>query len=98
MNIKTIDTFNFANKKALVRVDFNVPLDDQFHITDDSRIRGAIPTINKILKDGGAVILMSHFGRPKEGPAEKYSLKHRLVLQPYYQIMLLLRVHKKLPI
>jgi len=76
MNIKTIDTFNFDNKKALVRVDFNVPLDDQFHITDNSRIRGAIPTINKILKDGGTVILMSHFGRPKEGPAEKYSLKH----------------------
>ena len=75
MNIKTIDTFNFDNKKALVRVDFNVPLDDQFHITDNSRIRGAIPTINKILKDGGTVILMSHFGRPKEGPAEKYSLK-----------------------
>lgn len=78
MNIKTIDTFNFANKKALVRVDFNVPLNDQFHITDDSRIRGAIPTINKILKDGGAVILMSHLGRPKEGPTEKYSLKHIL--------------------
>jgi phosphoglycerate kinase len=67
---------NFSNQKALIRVDFNVPLDDAFHITDDTRIRGTLPTINKILKDGGAVILMSHLGRPKDGPSEKYSLKH----------------------
>ena len=68
---------NFANEKALVRVDFNVPLDKQnFAITDDTRMRAAIPTINKILNDGGSVILMSHLGRPKEGPEDKYSLKH----------------------
>lgn len=68
---------HFANEKVLVRVDFNVPLDKQtFAITDDTRMRAAIPTIVKILKDGGSVILMSHLGRPKEGPEEKYSLKH----------------------
>lgn len=70
--------YNFAQQKALIRVDFNVPLDDQFNITDDSRMQAAIPTIEKILKDGGSVILMSHFGRPKDGPNEKYSLKHIL--------------------
>lgn len=74
--MKTIDDLNFSGKKALVRVDFNVPLDDDFNITDDNRIQGALPTIQKILKDGGSVILMSHLGRPKEGPTEKYSLKH----------------------
>ena len=68
--------YNFKGKKALVRVDFNVPLDEKYKITDDTRIRAAIPTIKKILKDGGSVILMSHLGRPKEGPTEKYSLKH----------------------
>ena len=67
---------NFKGKKALIRVDFNVPLDEQYNITDDTRIRAAIPTIKKILNDGGSVILMSHLGRPKEGPTEKYSLKH----------------------
>ena len=67
---------SFANEKALVRVDFNVPLDDKYEITDDTRIRAAIPTIKKILADGGSVILMSHLGRPKDGPSEKYSLKH----------------------
>ena len=68
---------NFANQKALIRVDFNVPLDKQtFAITDDNRMRAAIPTIKKILKDGGSVILMSHLGRPKDGPEEKSSLKH----------------------
>lgn len=74
--MKTMDSFSFAGKKALIRVDFNVPLDDQFNITDDTRIRGALPTIKKILADGGAVILMSHLGRPKNGPEEKFSLKH----------------------
>lgn len=70
---------NFAGEKALVRVDFNVPLDKKtFEITDDNRIRAALPTIKKILSDGGSVILMSHLGRPKEGPEEKYSLKHIL--------------------
>lgn len=67
---------NFNGKKALIRVDFNVPLDDQYNITDDTRIKAAVPTIKKILADCGSVILMSHLGRPKEGPTEKYSLKH----------------------
>jgi phosphoglycerate kinase len=69
---------DFRGKKALVRVDFNVPLDKSLQITDDTRIRAALPTINAILEKGGSVILMSHFGRPKEGPADKYSLKHLL--------------------
>jgi phosphoglycerate kinase len=69
---------NFKNEKALVRVDFNVPLDEHFNITDDTRMRAAIPTINKILGDGGSVILMSHLGRPKGGPEDKFSLKHLL--------------------
>ena len=69
--------YNFSGHKALIRVDFNVPLDKQTQaITDDTRIRAAIPTIKKILADNGSVILMSHLGRPKEGPEEKYSLKH----------------------
>ncbi|HRN79218.1 MAG TPA: phosphoglycerate kinase [Ferruginibacter sp.] len=68
--------FSFNGKKALVRVDFNVPLDAAFKITDDTRITATIPTIRKILNDGGSVILMSHLGRPKEGPTEKYSLRH----------------------
>lgn len=74
--MNTIDNYNFSGKRALIRVDFNVPLDAEFNITDDSRITAALPTINKILKDGGCVILMSHLGRPKEGPTDKYSLKH----------------------
>ena len=69
-------SYNFAGRKALVRVDFNVPLNDKYEITDDTRIRATIPTIKKILHDGGSVILMSHLGRPKDGPSEKYSLKH----------------------
>ncbi|QSE95960.1 phosphoglycerate kinase [Fulvivirga lutea] len=74
--MNTIDNINFSNKKALIRVDFNVPLNDKFEITDDTRIRAAVPTIKKILNDGGSVILMSHLGRPKSGPEEKFSLKH----------------------
>jgi phosphoglycerate kinase len=66
---------NFKGQKVLVRVDFNVPLNDKFEITDDTRMRAAVPTIKKILGDGGMVILMSHLGRPKGGPEEKYSLK-----------------------
>ena len=74
--MKTIDSISFAGKKALIRVDFNVPLDSNFHITDDNRMTAALPTITKILNDGGSVILMSHLGRPKDGPTDKYSLKH----------------------
>ncbi|MDR0894374.1 MAG: phosphoglycerate kinase [Prevotellaceae bacterium] len=73
----TIDQFNFAGKKAFVRVDFNVPLDEHFNITDDTRIRAALPTLKKILSDGGSVIIGSHLGRPK-GVTDKYSLKHIL--------------------
>jgi phosphoglycerate kinase len=76
--MKTISSFNFAGKKAVIRVDFNVPLNDKFEITDETRIKATIPTITKILKDGGSCVLMSHLGRPKEGPTEKYSLKHLL--------------------
>jgi len=76
---------NFKNEKALVRVDFNVPLDDHFNITDDTRMKSAIPTIKKMLNDGGSVILMSHFGRPKSGPEDKFSLKHLL---PHLQELL----------
>jgi len=67
---------DFKNQKALIRVDFNVPLDAAYNITDDNRMRATIPTITKILKDGGSAILMSHLGRPKDGPTDKYSLKH----------------------
>ncbi|MHA8061176.1 phosphoglycerate kinase [Aquirufa beregesia] len=74
--MQSVANFNFAGKKALVRVDFNVPLNERYEITDDTRIKATIPTIQKILKDGGSVILMSHLGRPKDGPTEKYSLKH----------------------
>ncbi len=74
--MQTLDSYNFGGKKAIIRVDFNVPLDmETFEVTDDTRIRGALPTINKILADGGSVILMSHLGRPK-GVDEKASLKH----------------------
>lgn len=72
----TVDNFNFKGEKVLVRVDFNVPLNAELQITDDSRITAALPTLNKILGDGGSVILMSHLGRPKNGPEDKFSLKH----------------------
>ena len=75
--MKTLNDFNFNHKKAIIRVDFNVPLDENFQVTDASRIEAAKPTIDKILKDGGSVILMSHLGRPK-GVEEKYSLQHIL--------------------
>ncbi|MBS1503676.1 MAG: phosphoglycerate kinase [Bacteroidetes bacterium] len=74
--MKTVDQIRFLGKRALIRVDFNVPLDADFNITDDNRMTAALPTIKKILNDGGAVILMSHLGRPKEGPTDKYSLRH----------------------
>ncbi len=77
--------FNFAGHKALVRVDFNVPLDENFNITDDTRMTATIPTIKKILADGGSVILMSHLGRPKDGPVDKYSLKH--LVNPVYKLL-----------
>lgn len=76
--MQNIDSYSFENKKALVRVDFNVPLNDQFEVMDNTRINAAIPTIKKILEDGGAVILMSHLGRPKNGPEDKFSMKHIL--------------------
>ena len=75
--MKTVNDFNFKNKKAIIRVDFNVPLDENFNVTDATRIEAAKPTIDKILADGGSVILMSHLGRPN-GAEEKYSLKHIL--------------------
>lgn len=75
--MRTIADFNFSGKRAVIRVDFNVPLDKQtFAVTDDTRLRAALPTINKILNDGGSVVLMSHLGRPKGGPEDKYSLRH----------------------
>lgn len=83
--MKTVNDINFKGKKALIRVDFNVPLDKSFKVTDDNRIRATIPTLKKILDDGGSCILMSHLGRPKEGPEEKYSLKHTI---PTFELLL----------
>jgi phosphoglycerate kinase len=74
--MQTISTYNFKGKKALIRVDFNVPLNENFEITDDTRIVAAVPTIKKIMKDGGSPVIMSHFGRPKDGPNDKYSMRH----------------------
>ncbi|RCR69458.1 phosphoglycerate kinase [Larkinella punicea] len=74
--MKTLDSYNFSGKRALIRVDFNVPLNSKFEITDDTRMKATLPTISKILKDGGSCVLMSHLGRPKGGPEDKYSLKH----------------------
>jgi phosphoglycerate kinase len=76
--MKTVNDINFNGKRAIIRVDFNVPLDKSFNVTDDNRIRATIPTLKKILNDGGSCVLMSHLGRPKEGPEEKYSLKHTI--------------------
>ena len=72
---QSIETYDFSGKKAIARVDFNVPLNAEFKITDDTRIRAAVPTIKKVLAGGGSLILMSHLGRPK-GVTEKFSLKH----------------------
>lgn len=74
--MKTIQDYNFAGRKALIRVDFNVPLDADMKVTDETRINAAIPTLKKILSDGGSCVLMSHLGRPKEGPNDKFSLRH----------------------
>jgi phosphoglycerate kinase len=75
--MQTIDKYNFKGKRAIIRVDFNVPLNKQtFEVTDDTRIRGALPSINKVLSDGGSVILMSHLGRPDGKVQDKFSLKH----------------------
>ncbi|OWY25232.1 phosphoglycerate kinase [Sphingobacteriales bacterium UPWRP_1] len=74
--MKTIDSFNFNHTKALMRVDFNVPLNAEMQVTDNTRIKGALPSIQKILSDGGSVVLMSHLGRPKSGPEDKFSLRH----------------------
>jgi phosphoglycerate kinase len=74
--MKTLNDYNFSGKKAIVRVDFNVPLNEKFEITDETRIKAVIPTIEKILKDGGSAILMSHLGRPKNGPEDQSSLRH----------------------
>ncbi len=74
--MQSIDSYNFKGKRAIIRVDFNVPLNEKMEVTDDTRIRAAIPTIKKVLEEGGSVILMSHLGRPKDGPTDKYSLKH----------------------
>ena len=73
--MQNISTYDFSGKKALIRVDFNVPLDENFNITDDTRMRAALPTIKKVIEGGGSPIIMSHLGRPKDGPEDKFSLK-----------------------
>jgi phosphoglycerate kinase len=74
--MQTIETYDFSGKKALIRVDFNVPLNEKFEITDDTRMRAALPTIEKVIEKGGSPVIMSHLGRPKNGPEDKFSLKH----------------------
>lgn len=76
--MKTVDQFNFSGKRVVMRVDFNVPLNDNNEVTDLTRIKAAVPTIQKVLRDGGSVVLMSHLGRPKSGSEERFSLKHTL--------------------
>ncbi len=84
--MRTVDDYNFSGKKALIRVDFNVPLDKSSHqVTDDTRLRAPLNTIKKVLEDGGSVILMSHLGRPKQGPEEKFSLRH--VVDPLSELL-----------
>lgn len=83
--MKSINQLSLSGKKVLVRVDFNVPLNANFEVTDDTRLRAAVPTIKKIVNDGGAVILMSHLGRPKEGPTDKYSLRH--IVKPLEKLL-----------
>ena len=87
--MNTIETYNFKGKRALIRVDFNVPLNDAFTITDTTRIDAALPTIRKVLAGGGSAIVMSHLGRPKGGPENKFSLSHLL---PYLKEKLGLEV------
>ncbi|WP_372947332.1 phosphoglycerate kinase [Mariniphaga sp.] len=74
--MQTIHNYDFSGKKALIRVDFNVPLNENFEITDDTRIQAALPTIKKVLEEGGSPVIMSHFGRPKNGPEDKFSMRH----------------------
>ena len=74
--MSSVKEYDFSGKKAIVRVDFNVPLDENFNVSDDTRIKAAVPTIKTILENGGSAILMSHLGRPKNGPEDKFSLKH----------------------
>ncbi len=74
--MQTIQNYDFKGKRALIRVDFNVPLNEKFEITDDSRMTAAVPTIKKVMKEGGSPVIMSHFGRPKSGPEDKFSMKH----------------------
>jgi phosphoglycerate kinase len=74
--MKTVNSINFFNKRAVIRVDFNVPLNSNFEVSDATRIKAAIPTLKKILNDGGSIVLMSHLGRPKNGPSNEFSLKH----------------------
>ena len=74
--MQTLESFDFENKRALIRVDFNVPLNEKLEVTDDTRIIAALPTINYILDNGGSVVLISHLGRPKNGPEHKFSLSH----------------------
>lgn len=83
--MQTIHSYDFTGKKALIRVDFNVPLNENFEVTDDTRIRAAIPTIKKVIEGGGSPIIMSHFGRPKDGPNDKYSMRH--LVAPFSKLL-----------
>lgn len=83
--MQTIQSYDFKGKKALIRVDFNVPLNENFEVTDDTRIRAAIPTIKKVIEGGGSPVIMSHFGRPKDGPNDKYSMRH--LVAPFSKLL-----------